>query len=224
MKSYMTLLKKKPLTTKMTTTFVLYTLGDMGCQYFEYRQDKRDKRMPETTFEPINSSHILRGDELSLHPILEEFEAAKNVIAVEYSSSFLDYWDAERSSRMGLYGFAISTPLYYAWMCKCLPRIVYFKSKAKCVGMKLFLDQLFFECFMICTFFSSIDLLEGRSASESMENVKEKFLPTFKDSMKVWPAAQLINFALIPLHWQNLWISTVAVFWSAYVSYIQHTE
>ena len=50
-------------------------------------------------------------------------------------------------------------------------------------------------------------------------SIKTNLWPTLKMSWRVWPIAQLINFAFVPLHFRVLFGNVVRFFWTIYLSY-----
>ena len=50
-----------------------------------------------------------------------------------------------------------------------------------------------------------------RNPQECSREVRRKLIPTLRDAYKLWPAAHVVNFALIPSHLRVLYINTVAV-------------
>ena len=48
-------------------------------------------------------------------------------------------------------------------------------------------------------FYPAINLLEGRSMSKAVEDIKEKYAATMTLNYKVWPFASLINFMFMPI-------------------------
>jgi len=48
-------------------------------------------------------------------------------------------------------------------------------------------------------FYPVINFIEGRSFSNAIEDLKNKFVPTMIANYKIWPLANLINFMFIPI-------------------------
>jgi protein Mpv17 len=65
-----------------------------------------------------------------------------------------------------------------------------------------------------------MSLLRGGTIKDALEELEAKFIPTAKANLYIWPLAQLINFRIMPLHYQILYMNFIGVFWNAYMSYV----
>ena len=54
--------------------------------------------------------------------------------------------------------------------------------------------------------------------------VKKEIVPTLLENYKVWPAAQVLTFGVIPLRLQLLFVNLVAVWWNSVLSLTQHKK
>lgn len=79
-------------------------------------------------------------------------------------------------------------------------------------------DQCLLAPPSIAAFFMTQSLLEGCTASESVERVRTSFVPAFMVAFPCWMCAHTITFGLIRPEWRMAWASTVAVFWNAFLS------
>ncbi len=57
-----------------------------------------------------------------------------------------------------------------------------------CCGIKR--DECVIIIMLGCTQFFSLPFLEGRSVSDSVNNIKERLLPVLKANWMLWPIAQ----------------------------------
>lgn len=77
--------------------------------------------------------------------------------------------------------------------------------------------------FFLGAYLFGMSLLEGKSVKESAENVKSKFWYGLKCNWLLWPAANLVNFGLVPVKFQVLYYNFISMFWNMFLSYIQNT-
>ena len=59
-------------------------------------------------------------------------------------------------------------------------------------------------------------------ASKGMDKVKGDLGATLVTNYKVWPAVQVLNFTVVPLKLQVLFVNCVAVWWNFVLSMTQH--
>lgn len=55
-----------------------------------------------------------------------------------------------------------------------------------------------------------------------VSKVKELLWPTLLENWKVWPAVQLLNFSVVPVKYQVLFVNCVAIWWNFVLSMMQH--
>lgn len=131
----------------------------------------------------------------------------------------LNYMQALRFS---LYGGFFVAPTLYCWM-RCSS---YFwpKSDLKSAITKALVEQVTYSPAAMCCFFFGINLLELKPVSECIEEVKQKFLPTYKVGVCVWPVLQTINFFFIPEHNRVVYVSFCSLIWTSFLAYMKAVE
>lgn len=75
---------------------------------------------------------------------------------------------------------------------------------------KLALDQVIMAPLGTFVFYVSVTTMAGTPEKIPSE-IEQKLVPTVISSYKIWPAAHLINFAIIPSHLRILYINAVTV-------------
>ncbi|XP_024943935.1 protein Mpv17 isoform X2 [Cephus cinctus] len=114
-------------------------------------------------------------------------------------------------------GFFIGGPATRTWY-GILDR--HFGSKGGTVALKkVACDQLLFAPSFIVILLSTISALQGGNMEDIKSRLKNDYIDILKNNYKLWPVVQLVNFALVPLHYQVLVVQSVAVLWNTYISY-----
>ena len=113
-------------------------------------------------------------------------------------------------------------PILHVSYSKVLPYLV---PEATAVGAvkKLAIDQLVAAPLILMFFFPVINLVEGRSVAHGVQDLKEKYVATMIANYKIWPAANLINFMFVPIHYQVLWANGVSLLFNAVLSYMHNS-
>ena len=75
---------------------------------------------------------------------------------------------------------------------------------------KVAIDQLIFSPLCTLLFYAYKCTSEGR-AGQYVHELQEKLWPTLKAGWMLWPAAHVVNFALIPTHHRILYANVVSV-------------
>jgi len=108
---------------------------------------------------------------------------------------------------------------WYALIDKKLPG-----TDMRTIAKKVCLDQFVFAPPFYFSFYFGMSLLEGHSLQHTYEHVKKKFLPTYAVDLLFWPAAQAVNFRFVTPPNRVLYISSLCIFWNAFLSHFQHTD
>lgn len=128
--------------------------------------------------------------------------------------------DTRRSASIGLWGLFIMGPALHYWYA-VLDRLFFGKFA---VLNKLLSDQLLFAPVFNAAFIVGVGSLEGNPLKEVAETVRTKFWPSMKANWTLWPAAQVVNFALVPKTFQIVYVNCVALVWSVILAYIAHDD
>jgi len=131
-------------------------------------------------------------------------------------------WDYMRTARMTVIGIGlmgVAGGKWYAIMDKKLPG-----TDVRTIVKKVALDQFVFAPAFYLSFYFGMSLLEGHSIQHTYEHVKKKFLPTYAVDLIFWPVAQAVNFRSVSPPNRVLYISSLCIFWNAFLSHFQHTD
>ncbi|ORX73823.1 hypothetical protein DL89DRAFT_319532 [Linderina pennispora] len=121
------------------------------------------------------------------------------------------------------YGLAFA-PVSYRWHALLNKRFplegaTTAKAKATMVMKRMAIDQTLFAPLATGSFVVCMGLLEGLTPTELAERVKVQYPRVLVAGYVLWPAAQLINFSVIPLAYRVPFGSTVSLFWNTYLGW-----
>ncbi len=128
----------------------------------------------------------------------------------------------ERTVRFGLFNLLVFIPSLHFYMARLLPRILPVKGFPSLLR-KLAFDQAVGASAFIVIFYVGMSAFEGKGVQAGAQNCKEKFWTTLKANWILWPAANLLNFGLVPIQYQVLFSNLVAFAWNIYLSYMQNS-
>ena len=140
-------------------------------------------------------------------------------------------YDFYRTTKLSLFGLLFTAPNLHIWYnfypkitnaIFSFPMLKGYASQNMKTLCGVFLDQTLFATYFLVCFFMIMDYVDSRNINNSFENMKSKFWPSMIVNWKIWPAAQLINFGLIPLNYRVLFANFIGLFWNCYLSYAQY--
>ncbi|KAH0561886.1 protein sym1-like isoform X1 [Cotesia glomerata] len=131
----------------------------------------------------------------------------------------LDYIHALRFS---LYGGFFVGPTLFAWLK--IATYLWPKPNLRSAITKALVEQVTYGPAAICCFFFGINLLEFKPISECVEEVKNKFFPTWRIGVFVWPILQTINYVFIPERNRVVYVSFCSLGWTSLLSYVKSLE
>lgn len=125
-----------------------------------------------------------------------------------------------RTSTMVFLGCGFVGPVVGGWY-KVLDRLIPGTTKLDALK-KMFLDQgAFAPCFLGC-FLPLVGTLNGLSAQDNWAKLQRDYPDALITNYYLWPAVQLANFYLVPLHYRLAVVQCVAVIWNSYLSWKAH--
>ena len=137
--------------------------------------------------------------------------------------SLVENYDGIRCFKLVLFGGLWVGPSLHLWYTRGLA-VWFTKPGLQTTLMKTALDQSFFAAFSVVAFFGFQTLISGGSSQDVKERLEKDFWPTLKANWLLWPGAQLVNFGMVPVPYQVLFSNFVALFWNAYLSYVQYSD
>ncbi|KAK9452987.1 hypothetical protein V1511DRAFT_463408 [Dipodascopsis uninucleata] len=124
----------------------------------------------------------------------------------------------DRLIRFATWGFLLST-VQFKWLElleKWIP--ITYDSIVLPVLTRVLCDQLIFTPICLACFFAFMTFVEGGGRKLLVRKLGSLYVPTLKSNFMVWPAAQIINFRLVPLHFQLPFAATIGIFWNTWLS------
>lgn len=161
-------------------------------------------------------------------------DSASQYIQSRHKDSF--DWSLSRALSGSSFGIVATVGVHYWWglleavVKKRLPLKTHRLANT---AIKVFLDQslkapLYIFSYFVLTRFLN-EQMDGTqdwqtSWSEANSKAKEMLLPTMLQHWRVWIPVHSFNFYFVPLHHRVLVQNTILVFWSGYLSYLNHQQ
>ncbi|KAM7349919.1 mpv17-like protein isoform 2-T4 [Cochliomyia hominivorax] len=134
----------------------------------------------------------------------------------------LKTYDYMRMLRFSLFGSLYVAPTLYGWVK--LTSAMWPHMSLKIGLLKASIEQISYGPFACASFFMGMSLLELKTFSEAIDETKEKFLPTFKVGIFIWPILQTINFSMIPEKNRLVFVSICSLMWTTFLAYMKRKE
>lgn len=162
-------------------------------------------RCPDNTCVPCTGSLMGLGDIISQQLVerrgLQEHQTGRTLTMVSMGCGFVG-------------------PVVGGWY-KVLDRLIPGTTKVDALK-KMLLDQgAFAPCFLGC-FLPLVGVLNGMSAQDNWAKLQRDYPDALITNYYLWPAVQLANFYLVPLHYRLAVVQCVAVVWNSYLSWKAH--
>jgi len=93
------------------------------------------------------------------------------------------------------------------------------KTTATTAMAKMATDQLLFAPVSLFNFMALLGGLNGHGIQEIKTDIRNNYYDVMLRNYQLWPAAQMINFWMIPLQHRVLFAQSVAVIWNTYLSF-----
>ena len=135
--------------------------------------------------------------------------------------------DLARSARFAAFGAAVQAPLFSFYFSSQDSMVdgALGLSPVAAVLVKLAFDQLVWTPFFwLPVFFGGMALLEGRGARAALEAARDRgwgYTAVCRANWAVWVPVNLLTYSVVPLELRILWINSVSLLWTAYLSRVQ---
>ncbi|XP_065202249.1 PXMP2/4 family protein 4-like [Planococcus citri] len=125
-----------------------------------------------------------------------------------------------RALKFSLYGSLFVAPSLYGWMrFSCL---IWPQNTLKYALIKGFVEQVSYGPFAMCSFFFIMTLLDNGTVEDGLKEISNKFVPTWKVAVFVWPFVQTINYTLIPEKNRVPFIGVCSVGWTIFLAFMKY--
>ncbi|KAL4504130.1 hypothetical protein ABPG72_020968 [Tetrahymena utriculariae] len=138
-------------------------------------------------------------------------------------------YNFRRTANIAFVGSVFAAPALHKWYGFlpgfCERNIFYKYPKMGQISKTLIpmaFDQTVFAFSFTCYFFMVVNYVEYQSIEKGITSIKEKSFETMIANWKLWPAAQMINFSVVPIPYRVLFANFVGLIWNIYLSWIQH--
>ena len=145
------------------------------------------------------------------------------------SNSFSEKYDYPRTARQSLFNLTFYGPLqhvWYAFLGAKWPTVSGSLAYANIrpFATKVFLNQAALGPVVVACFFAWSQLLTNTfTATSWREKVQRDALPTLQKGWAFWVPASCVNFALVPVNRQVLYMSCCSVVWNCILSQAGNT-
>ncbi|KAL3275781.1 hypothetical protein HHI36_020526 [Cryptolaemus montrouzieri] len=129
-------------------------------------------------------------------------------------------FDAKAIGRYTIYGVTVAGPLLFVWY-KWLDK-KFAGNSVRIITKKLVLDQFFMTPQLLIIFYVAMSIMENKT--NLLEECKQKFLPTFKNSCMFWLPAQTMNFLVVPPAFRVVYVGTCSFAWVNILCWIKRQE
>ncbi|KAH8299917.1 hypothetical protein KR044_007392, partial [Drosophila immigrans] len=133
--------------------------------------------------------------------------------------SFKDY-NIGRTARFATIGFCVVGPTLRKWFTTLDGLVAKEQPPLQRAVKKMLIDQAgFAPIFTLCLSYL-VPFVNGEAHKDIIQRIRENNFMVMARSYMLWPMAQIINFTIIPLNFQVLYVQLIALIWNCYLSLV----
>lgn len=130
-------------------------------------------------------------------------------------------FDSQRFRDAAITGLVWSGPVTHYWYKILFGHLtVRMKDPVLKLMAQIVLDAIIFSPVTVSGYFTVRSVLEGSGWRGVKDKLSTRLFSTVLGAWKFWPAANVINFSLVPLQFRVLYMNVLSVFWSGYLTYV----
>ncbi|KAJ2706557.1 hypothetical protein H4R19_004997 [Coemansia spiralis] len=137
-------------------------------------------------------------------------------------------YDPWRTARFAAFG-CLFGPVAFRWyslLDRTFP-LAAARPRARAIGKRVAADQIAFAPVAVAAFFGVMGALELKTPGEIGTSFRDKYPAALAGNYVLWPAAQAVNFGVVPLVYRVPFSGLVSVVWNTYLSLVnsrRHVE
>lgn len=201
-------LQRRPVLTQMTTSALLWGVGDMAAQRLE--QYERD--------------HYHRSGAEAAHRVPQKHAGKPGAAKPEAPPPGTDW---RRALLTAAYGAMFVGPVGHYWYLgidKACAKI-FQPGTAQFIALKVVIDTAIMGPYYVSTFFGFGCAVIDRSGWDDFKRkMRTDFVPTLALEVSVWPFVQSVNFWKVPVQHQLLVVNSATVVDAAFMSWARNQE
>lgn len=130
-----------------------------------------------------------------------------------------DELPVDKMIRYGLFATFYVAPTVTCWMK--IAKHFWPKPTFNDSLKKALVEQVTYTPFGMVSFYMGMNLLQGNTVQDGVEEIHEKFWPTYQVGAIAWPCAQMINYTLIAEKNRIGFLSVCSLLWSTFLAYMK---
>jgi len=129
--------------------------------------------------------------------------------------------DKERLGQAAVTGLIWSGPVTHYWYKLLFGKLTAsIKEPITGLVVQILLDSIIFSPITVSGYFTLRSIMEGSGIDGIKDKLNTRLVKTVLGAWKFWPAANVINFGLVPLEFRVLYMNVLSIFWSFYLTYV----
>ncbi|KAH8286635.1 hypothetical protein KR018_002913, partial [Drosophila ironensis] len=130
----------------------------------------------------------------------------------------LGEWDVGRTARFTCLGFVFVGPSLKTWYTFLERRVPTKMPPFRRGVVKMLIDQSTFAPVFTLAMSYIVPRMNGEPNDKILRRIREHYLEIYSRGLMLWPAAQLVNFTIVPLSYQVIYVQFIALIWNSYLS------
>ena len=230
-------LERSPVATQVTTSGLLWGLGDLLAQRIEHYEHSRLQTDEASSTPaqvvpgvPKGSSTLQQADQqptaaaaAAAAPTAAAAETAPTAAAAGDAPSY----DWRRAALTGAFGATFIGPIGHFWYLGIdkLCTKWFTPGSASFIATKVIGDTAAMGPFYVTFFFAfGTAAIDNGTWSDFTEKMRKDFVPTLAAEVMVWPVVQTFNFARVPVQHQLLVVNGMTIVDAAFISWARNRE
>lgn len=126
--------------------------------------------------------------------------------------------DFARTIKYSSLGLLFVGPILKYWYGLLDRSITIKQSRLQRTVKKMVVDQSIMAPALNLSIMALVGLINEESSNTIKERIKVQYPDIMKNNYMLWPAVQMVNFSIVPVKYQVVFVQLIAVVWNCFVS------